>query len=66
MRGGEVVVADFLEPLLSAPKNDSKSITLDYLRGDKKIEVPERRTSEKGSIKIRGGKSFNIKNLKVI
>ncbi len=65
VHGGEVVVADYLGPLLEAKKNDSKSLTLDYLRGDKKIEVPERRTGEKGSIKIKGGKAFNIKNLNV-
>lgn len=65
VHGGEVVVADDLEPLLSAKTNPSKSITLDYLRGDKKIEIPKRRQSEKGSIKIRGGKAFNIKNLSV-
>jgi excinuclease ABC subunit A len=63
--GGTVVVADFLEPLLKAKKNDSGSITLDYLRGDKKIAVPERRTGEKGKIQIKGGKIFNIKNLNV-
>ena len=66
IHGGEVVVADYLQKLLDAPKNTSKSITLDYLRGDKKIEIPEkRREGEKGSIKIRGGKAFNIKNLNV-
>jgi len=65
IHGGEVIVADYLEKLLSAPTNPSKSITLDYLRGDKKISISERRTSEKGSIKIRGGKAFNVKNLNV-
>jgi excinuclease ABC subunit A len=65
VHGGEVVVADYLEKLLNAPKNDSYSVTLDYLRGEKRIEVPERRTTEKGSIKIRGGKAFNIKNMNV-
>jgi excinuclease ABC subunit A len=41
-------------------------VTLDYLRETKKIEVPEkRRTSEKGTIKIRGGKAFNIENMHV-
>ncbi|MCA9365276.1 excinuclease ABC subunit UvrA [Candidatus Kaiserbacteria bacterium] len=65
VHGGEVVVSDYLEDLLSAKNNDSKSITLDYLRGDKRIEIPPRRTSEKGSIKIRGGKANNIKNLSV-
>ncbi len=65
VHGGEVVVADYLEPLLSAKKNESGSVTLDYLRGDKKIEIPARRESEKGSLKIRGGKCYNIKNLNV-
>jgi len=64
--GGEVVVADDLEKLLSAKTNPSKSVTLDYLRGDRKIEVPEkRREGQKGSIKIKGGKAFNIKNLNI-
>lgn len=65
VHGGEVVVADYLEGLLSAKTNKSKSITLDYLRGDKEIEVPKRRSSEKGKIQIKGGKAFNIKNLNV-
>lgn len=65
VHGGEVVVADYMEKLLSAKNNESGSITLDYLRGDKQIEVPQRRESEKGSIKIKGGKAFNIKNLNV-
>ena len=66
VHGGEVVVADYLEPLLTAPKNTSKSVTLAYLRGEKVIDVPEtRRTAEKGTIKIRGGHSFNVKNLNV-
>ncbi len=65
VHGGEVVVADYLEKLLSAKKNDSGSITLDYLRGDRKIEVPVRRSGEHGKIHIKGGNIFNIKNLNV-
>jgi excinuclease ABC subunit A len=65
VHGGEVIVADYMEDLLSAKKNTSGSITLDYLRGDKKIQIPERRTSEKGKINIKGGKAFNIKNLNI-
>ncbi len=65
VHGGEVVVTGYLEELLSEKKNTSGSITLDYLRGDKKIDVPERRTGEKGSILVRGGKIYNIKNLNV-
>jgi len=66
IHGGEVVVAGYLDELLSAPKNDSGSVTLDYLRGDKIVEVPEeRRDAQKGALQIRGGKIFNIKNLNV-
>lgn len=66
IHGGKVVVSGPLTELLEAPKNISKSVTLDYLRGTKRIELPtSRREGEKGSIKIRGGKAFNIKNLNV-
>lgn len=62
--GGEIIVADYLEDLLTSKKNISGSVTLAYLRGEKKIETPEtRRDKEKGFLKIRGGKVFNIKNL---
>ncbi len=66
VHGGKVIVADYLEPLLLAKKNTSGSVTLDYLRGDKRIETPEdRRTSDKGKLAIRGGNIFNIKNINV-
>lgn len=64
VHGGEVVVSGYLDDLLTAKNNDSGSLTLDYLRGDKVIEIPDkRREEEKGAIQIRGGKIFNIKNL---
>jgi len=66
VHGGEVVVAGELDKLLTAKKNDSGSLTLSYLRGETAIEVPEeRRHKDKGSLKIKGGKAFNIKNLSV-
>lgn len=66
IHGGQVVVADDLEKLLTQKTNPSKSVTLDYLRGDKKIKVPEkRRSANKGALKIRGGTKFNIENLSV-
>lgn len=66
IHGGEIIVSDYLDKLLTAKKNSSGSVTLDYLRGDKVIEIPEkRRTSPKGMLKIRGGKIFNIKNMSV-
>ncbi|WKZ26655.1 MAG: excinuclease ABC subunit UvrA [Candidatus Paceibacterota bacterium] len=68
IHGGEVVVSGFLEKLLteanSSASRKNNSLTLDYLRGDNKIPVPEkRRDTEKGKIIIKGGKVFNIKNL---
>ncbi len=66
VHGGEVVVSGFLDNLLTAKNNDSGSITLDYLRGDKFIEIPEkRRENNKGFISVKGGKVFNIKNLNI-
>lgn len=66
VHGGKVVVSGNLDELLLAKKNESKSLTLSYLRGEKKIEVPEeRREAERGKISIRAGKIFNIKHLNI-
>ncbi len=66
VHGGKVVVADYLEPLLTAKTNHSGSLTLDYLRGDMKIEIPEtRRSVDKGKLSIRGGTAFNISGLNI-
>lgn len=66
VHGGNVVVADYLEKLLTAKKNESGSLTLEYLRGDASIEIPEkRRSSDKGKLMIRGGNIFNLKNVNV-
>lgn len=66
VHGGNVVVSGFLDDLLTAKKNESGSSTLAYLRGEDVIEIPEeRRDQDKGSLKIRGGKVFNIKNMDV-
>lgn len=66
VHGGSVVAEGWLEKLLTAKKNESGSVTLAYLRGEKSIEVPpQRREKDKGALKIRGGKAFNIQNLSV-
>lgn len=66
VHGGTVVVADYLDKLLTAKKNESGSLTLAYLRGEKMVPIPqERREKEKGTIKIRGGSAHNINNLSV-
>ena len=64
VHGGRIVVDGDLQALLSAKKNESKSLTLSYLRGEAEIAIPEtRRTHDKGALKIRGGKIFNIQNI---
>jgi excinuclease ABC subunit A len=66
IHGGNVVVSGWLDKLLTAKKNDSESLTLSYLRGETKIEIPdERRDQDKGKLIIRGGNAFNIKNMDV-
>jgi excinuclease ABC subunit A len=66
VHGGNIVATGETEKLLTAKKNTFNSLTVDYLRGDKTIPIPdERRTNDKGKIRIRGGKLFNIKNLNV-
>lgn len=66
VHGGEIVVAGWLDKLLSAKRNDSNSKTLAYLRGEEEIEIPaERRTQKHGELKVRGGNIFNIKNMDV-
>jgi excinuclease ABC subunit A len=66
VHGGNIVVSGDLEKLLTAKTNESKSLTLSYLRGESKIEIPEvRRNKDKGALKVRGGSVFNIQNLDV-
>ncbi|MEK9201420.1 MAG: excinuclease ABC subunit UvrA, partial [Patescibacteria group bacterium] len=66
IHGGEIVVSGWLDDLLTAKKNNSDSLTLSYLRGEKIIPFPEkRRTQDKGKLSIQGANIFNIKNLNV-
>ncbi len=65
VHGGEVVVSGYLEELLTAPRNKSGSLTLSYLRGEKMIPVPPRREVDKGTLRVTGGKIFNIQNMNV-
>ncbi|HEY4512494.1 MAG TPA: excinuclease ABC subunit UvrA [Candidatus Paceibacterota bacterium] len=66
VHGGHIVASGYLDDLITAKKNDSGSLTLSYLREEKWIEIPdERRTQDKGKIKIAGGKIYNIKNMNV-
>ncbi len=63
IHGGEVVVSGYLDDLLTAKKNTSGSLTLAYLRGEMKIDIPDTRREPKGKISVRGGNIFNIKNM---
>ncbi|MEI6057933.1 MAG: excinuclease ABC subunit UvrA, partial [bacterium] len=67
VHGGEVIVQGWLDELLTAktlPAGGGKeSVTLQYLRGEKKIPVPETRREPKGKLLIRGGNIFNIKDM---
>ncbi len=66
VHGGKIVVANWTEHLLTAKKNTFNSTTVDYLRGEQRVELPdEYRTQDKGAIKIQGGNVFNIKNLNI-
>lgn len=66
VHGGNIVVSGDLQDLLSAPKNDSGSLTLAYLRKEKEISVPAvRRTKDKGNLFIKGANLNNIKNIDI-
>lgn len=62
VKGGEVVKIGEMPAVLRSPAG--KSLTIDYLNGKEKIEIPEkRRDKDKGAIKIIGASSNNIKNI---
>ncbi|MCD8563783.1 MAG: excinuclease ABC subunit UvrA [Candidatus Pacebacteria bacterium] len=64
--GGHVVVQGYVQELLDAPTNPTQSVTLDYLRRDTVIPLPEvRRTKDKGELLIKGASINNIHNLDV-
>jgi excinuclease ABC subunit A len=65
VHGGNVIVADYLEELLTAKTNKSKSRTLAYLRGEEVIPYTKQRREKHGEIIIKGANSFNIKNMDV-
>ena len=66
VHGGEVVVAGNMNELLTEDKYKGVSLTLDYLRGDREIEVPKkRRNIDAGKLRVKGGEIFNIKDMNV-
>lgn len=66
VHGGNIVVAGPLKEVLGKGTPKGKSLTVDYLRGDKKIPVPEkRRMIDRDMLKIRGASANNLKNINV-
>ena len=66
VHGGNVIAAGWMDDLLTAKTNPSKSRTLAYLRGEAKIEIPEkRREADKGKLQIIGAKVHNIDNVNI-
>lgn len=65
VHGGKVVTSGYLDDLLTAKKNTSGSLTLSYLRNEKRVEIPDKRREPKGKLIIKGGNVFNIKDLNV-
>ncbi|HRY62657.1 MAG TPA: excinuclease ABC subunit UvrA, partial [Candidatus Paceibacterota bacterium] len=66
VHGGKVVISGDTDELITNRKSHplGKSLTLDYLRGDKKVAVPEkRRNKEKGALKIINGHANSINGL---
>ncbi len=66
VNGGKVVAEGPLPDILKDKK--VKSLTLDYLRGDKRIEIPQERRAVRHPgdfLKIRGATENNLKNIDV-
>lgn len=68
VHGGEVVAAGETKKLLEGKnvKGTEKSLTLEYLRGKRSIELPaKRREQNHGSLKIVGAYANNLKSIKL-
>ncbi len=69
VHGGEVVAIGNTKDLLKEEKNKEavkKSLTLQYLYGQKEIAIPnKRREQNHGTLRIRGAYANNLKNLNV-
>jgi len=65
-KGGEVVVSGEVNKLLKDPQQINKSLTLQYLVGKRKIELPQHRhTKITEKLKIIGARANNLKNINV-
>lgn len=62
--GGEVVIQGDLKTLLESNRK-SNSYTIEYLRGERSIEVPKRRRKWKKYVEVKGACQNNLKNIDV-
>ncbi len=60
--GGEVVLSDETEELLTG---DYHSLTLDYLKNKREIEIKERRKKIREQLKVIGATANNLKNINI-
>jgi excinuclease ABC subunit A len=69
VHGGEVMAIGYVEDLLDDKKNKNalkKSLTLQYLKNERKIGLPEKRREQNhGFLKVRGAYANNLKNINV-
>ena len=66
IHGGEILLSGYLEDYLVDKTKKSKSLTLAYLRGEEKIEIPKKRREGNGAfISIKNGQIYNIKKMNV-
>jgi excinuclease ABC subunit A len=60
-QGGQVVAAGTLDQLLASPD----SLTAQYLRGERRIEIPARRRRGQGELVVRGASANNLRHIDV-
>lgn len=66
VHGGKIVASGYLDELLKDDKVAKKSLTLQYLRGDKVVPLPTaRREGSKGALVVKSGNVHNIKDMNV-
>ena len=67
VHGGEIVAIGNTKDLLDQTKNKAqakKSLTLQYLNGEREISIPNRRREQShGELKIKGANANNLKNI---
>ena len=64
--GGRIVAQGSMPDVLVKGPHNKESLTVQYLNGDLKIAVPRnRRTKNKGAIRIKGASENNLKNVDV-